>query len=265
MDTTDREIQFDNNGVCNHCRAYEERAQKELHNDEAGRKKLQQLVNEIKKNGKNREYDCVIGLSGGMDSTMVAYTIRRLGLRPLAIHLDNEWNSEVAMNNIENIVEKLNIDLHTYQVNWEEFRDLQLSFLNASVANCEIPTDHAIIALLFHTAAEKGIRYIISGGNIVTEATMPESWGYSNRDWRFIKGIHKEFGKIKFREYFHLNFFDCAYYIFVRRIKFVPILNYVPYVKKNAKKLIEKELGWRDYGGKHCESIYTRFSKVIFF
>jgi len=259
MDTTDPEIVFDEKGVCNHCKRYEERAKKELHHDETGQQKLERLINEIKENGKNKEYDCIIGLSGGVDSTMVAYTVKKLGLRPLAIHLDNGWDSELAINNIKNTVGKLGITLKMVTCNWEEFKDLQLSFLRASISNAEIPTDHALVALLYHTAADKGIGYIISGGNIVTEAIMPESWGYDPKDLKFIKGIHKRFGKIKLKSFPQLTLFNWVDYTFVRRIKFIPILNYISYVKENAKKLIEKELGWKDYGLKHYESIYTRF------
>jgi len=259
MDTTDPEIVFDEKGVCNHCKRYEERAKKELHHDETGQQKLERLINEIKENGKNKEYDCIIGLSGGVDSTMVAYTVKKLGLRPLAIHLDNDWDSELAINNIKNTVGKLGITLKMVTCNWEEFKDLQLSFLRASISNAEIPTDHALVALLYHTAADKGIGYIISGGNIATEAIMPESWGYDPKDLKQIKGIHQRFGKIKLKTFPQLTLFDWVYYTFVRRIKFIPILNYIPYVKENAKKLIEKELNWKDYGLKHYESIYTRF------
>jgi len=259
MDTTDLNIYFDENGVCNHCKEYEERAKKELHYDKAGQEKLHQLVNKIKKEGKNKKYDCIIGLSGGADSSTVAYMVKILGLRPLALHLDNEWDSEIAVHNIENIVKKLNIDMHTYKVDWEEFRDLQLSFLKSSISNCEMITDHAITALMCQTAAKEKIKYIIHGGNIVTEAVLPKSWGYNNNDWRIIKGIQKKFGTVKLKKYSHLSLFNWLYYIFMKRIKFIPLLNYVPYVKKDAKKLLEKKLGWNDYGGKHYESIYTRF------
>ncbi len=260
MDTTDIEIQFDKNSRCNHCRKYDERAQKELHLDAGGQKKLNQLVNEIKNKGKNKEYNCIIGLSGGADSTTVAYIVKKkLGLRPLAITVNNGWNSELAEKNIENLVKKLNIDLYTHVLNWEEFKDVQLSFLKASVANCEAPTDQAIISLLYHTAAKRGIPYIISGGNLVTEAIMPKSWGYCARDWKQIKSIHKKFGRIKLRSFPHLTLFDWGYYTFIKGIKFIPILNYFAYVKKDAKQLIEKELCWKDYGAKHFESVYTRF------
>ena len=259
MDTTDSEIVFDENGTCNHCRRYGERAKEELYCDESGQEKLKYIINKIKDEGKKKEYDCIIGVSGGVDSTMVAYTVKKLGLRPLAIHLDNGWDSDIAIDNIKNTVEKLGIELKMITCNPEEFKDLQLSFLRASISNAEIPTDHAIVALLYHTAAEKGIRYIISGGNIVTEAIMPESWGYDPKDLKFIKSIHKKFGKIKLKTFPQLTLFDWVYYTFVKRIRFIPILNYIPYIKKDAKKLIEKELNWKDYGGKHYESVYTRF------
>lgn len=260
MDTTDIEIQFDEQGICNYCKKYDKRAQNELHLDAIGQQKLARLIDEIKNNGKNKEYNCIIGLSGGTDSTMVAHIVKeKLGLKPLAITVNNGWNTELAEKNIENLVKKLNIDLYTHVLDWEEFKDVQLSFLKASVANCEAPTDHAIQSLLFHTAAQRGIPYIISGGNLVTEAIMPPSWGYCSRDWKQIKGIHKKFGKEKLKTFPHLTLFNWIYYTFIKGIKFIPILNYFPYIKKDVKQFLEKELSWKDYGAKHFESIYTRF------
>jgi N-acetyl sugar amidotransferase len=259
MDTSDPGIVFDDQGVCSHCKTYDQRAQKELHYDSAGRQKFGQIVQEIKKNGRNKKYDCLMGVSGGVDSTMVAYNVVKLGLRPLAVHLDNGWDSKLAVGNIERVLKKLNIDLYTYVLDWEEFKDLQLAFLKSSTANCEIPTDHAITSLMYRTAARQGIQYIISGSNVVTEAIMPSSWGYRNKDWRHIRGIHKKFGTVKLRTFPHINLFEWMYYIFVRKIKAIPLLNYIPYVKKDAKELIIRQLGWQDYGSKHFESIYTRF------
>jgi len=261
MDTTDPDIHFDGNGVCNHCHSYEKRAQKELYYKKDGEQRLNQLVDEIKNKGRNKEYNCIIGLSGGTDSSMVAYlVVKKLGLKPYAIHLDNEWNAEVSESNIENICNTLGIDLHKYVVNWEEFKDLQLSFLKASIPNAEIPTDHAIVAFLYKTAVKKGIQYIITGSNVVTEATsMSLSWGYDMKDLRYIKGIHKRFGESKIKSLPKLSLRKLAYYILVKKIKYLPILNYVPYNKEEAIKLLEKELDWKYYGGKHYESIYTRF------
>ena len=259
MDTTDPDIQFDEKGICNHCRKYEQRARNELHYDEAGRQELNRLVNEIKRNGRDKEYDCIIGLSGGVDSTFVAYVVKKLGLRPLAVQFDNGWDPEITTSNIENIVKNLDMDLYNYRVDWHEFRDLQLSFMKASVSNCEIPTDHGLTAFLYRTAAEKGQRYIISGSNLVTEGILPASWGYNWMDLRFIKGIHRRFGEVELKNYPQLGLLDWVYYTLVRRIRYVRVLYYVPYVRKDAKELIQKELGWKDYGPKHFESIYTRF------
>jgi N-acetyl sugar amidotransferase len=259
MDTSDSEIAFDHEGVCNHCRAYERRAQNEIFDKELGEAKINRLVNEIKRNGINKEYDCIIGVSGGVDSTMVAYKVKELGLKPLAVHLDNGWDSELAVHNIEFTLNKLNIDLVTIVLDWEEFRDLQLAFLYSSVPNIEIPTDHAIPSVLFRTASEKGIKYIISGGNVVSEAIMPHSWMYDSRDLRFIKAIHTRYGTVPLKDYPSCSLSRYFYYVVVRGIKYTAILNFTNYNKKEAKALIQKELGWRDYGGKHGESIFTRF------
>ncbi len=259
MDTTDSEIQFDQKGVCNHCRQYDERASKELYLDETGQQKLDRIINEILENGKNKEYDCLMGVSGGVDSTFALFKAREFGLRPLAVHLDNGWNTELSVKNIEMLVKKLNVNLFTCVLDWEVFKDLHLSFLKSSISNSEIPTDHAITAILFRMAAEKGIQYIISGSNIVTEAIMPSSWMYDATDWKLIKNIHKKFGKIKLKTFPPVTIFKWIYFTFVKRIKYISLLNYFPYNKKEAMQVLQKELGWKYYGGKHYESIYTRF------
>lgn len=260
MDTTVPDIQFDDEGVCNYCKQCAERMRNELHYDAAGQKSLELLVDEIKRKGAHSDYDCLVGVSGGVDSTYVAYLVKkRFGLRPLAVHLDNGWDAELAVSNIEQILKRLNIDLYTYVLDWEEFKDLQVSFLKASIANAEIPTDHAIGAILYRVAAAKGISYVITGGNIVTEAIMPAVWMSDNRDLRLIKAVHRKFGRVKLKTYPQLSIVDWAYYTFIKGIKYVQILNYVPYVKAEAKRVLCDELGWRDYGGKHYESIYTRF------
>ncbi len=264
MDTSDPEIVFDHNGVCNHCRAYEKRAQNELFNKKESEIKLNSLVSEIKRNGKNNEYDCVIGVSGGVDSTMVAYLVKQLGLRPLAVHVDNGWNSELAVHNIEATLKKLSIDLETVVLDWEEFSDLQIAFLYSSVPNIEIPTDHTLPSILFRTASKKGIKYIISGSNVASEAIMPSNWVYDSRDLRFIKTIHKQYGTVPLTNYPSCPIPRYFYYVFIKGIKYVPILNYVSYNKNEAKALIQRELNWRDYGGKHFESIFTRFFQGYF-
>ena len=259
MDASDPEIVFDDQGVCCHCHHYAYRAAHDLHLDDAGRKRLELFVKQVQDDGRGKDYDCLIGVSGGVDSSMVAYHVKRLGLRPLAVHLDNGWDAELAVCNVERLLKTLDIDLYTYVLDWEEFKDIHLSFLKASVANSEIPTDHAIIAILYKLAATKGIRYIISGGNIVTEAIMPDSWMYDPKDWRHIKAIHRRFGKVPLKTFPRLRLFDWAYNTFVRRVMFFPILNYIAYDKEASIQTLEREVGWKRYPAKHFESIYTRF------
>ena len=260
MDSTVPDIKFDDRGVCNICTQYVERVEKELDNGPSGQEKLNSMVERIKKEGTGRDYDCIIGVSGGVDSTYVAYLVKkRYGLRPLAVHLDNGWDSELAVANVEQVLKRLDIDLFTHVLNWEEFKDLQISFLKSSVSNAEIPTDQAIWALLVRTAAKYKVRYIISGLNIVTEALMPEPWLYSSKDAFFINALQRKFGRMPLKSYPELNVWDYVYFMLLRGIRWVPILNYVPYIKSEAKQLLIDELGWRDYGGKHYESIYTRF------
>lgn len=260
MDTTDPEITFDENGVCNHCRRYiEEKVKERLFLDKAGQEKLDRLIEKIKIEGRNKKYDCIIGASGGMDSTYVIYLVKKMGLRPLAVHLDNGWNAEIAENNLKNAFKKLNIDLHIIKTDLEEFRDLQISFLKASVPDAEIPTDHAISAALYQIAVKERVPYIFTGVNIMTEGIHPLNWSYGLWDWKYIKSVHKKFGKINLKIYPHYSLFGFFYYLFIKRIKRIPLLNYIKYVKKDVIEIMEKELGWQYYGGKHYESIYTRF------
>jgi N-acetyl sugar amidotransferase len=260
MDTTVPDIHFDQNGECNFCKDYNNRITKDLYYDSSGQTGLENLIAKIKKSGAKNDYDCLIGISGGVDSTYVAYLVKRkYGLRPLAVHLDNGWNSELSVANVEQIVKRLDIDLYTHVLDWEKFKDLQISFLKSSISNIEIPTDHAIWAVLVRTAAEKKIKYIISGNNIVTESIMPESWLYGSKDARLITGIHRQFGHFNYKSFPKLSTLNYIDYLLLRGIRWIPILNYVPYVKQEAKQIITEELGWRDYGGKHYESIFTRF------
>tara|TARA_R110001599_G_scaffold9386_3_gene46391 strand:- start:6719 stop:7813 length:1095 start_codon:yes stop_codon:yes gene_type:complete len=260
MDSTAKEISFDNNGECNFCKHYDTVEKAEVFSDERGQEKLDLLVSQIKKKGKNKKYDVLIGLSGGVDSSYVAYLLKKkYNLRALAIHLDNGWNTELAVANVEQIVKRLDIDLITNVLDWEEFRDIQSSFLKSSISNIEIPTDHAIWATLIKTAGKHGISYIVAGNNVVTEAIMPESWLYGSKDSKLIRSIHKKFGKLKMKTYPYLTTFNFFEYLILRNIRWVPILNYIPFVKEDAKKLLIDELGWRDYGGKHYENIFTRF------
>lgn len=260
MDATVPDIEFYADGRCSLCRNYDEHRTKELYTDAAGTARLERLVEDIKAAGKGKDYDVLIGLSGGVDSSYVAYLVaKRFGLRAIAVHLDNGWNTELAVENVERIVKALNIDLSTHVLDWREFRDIQTAFLKSGISNIEIPTDHAIWAVLVKTAAKMGIKYIVAGNNVVTESIMPGSWLYGSKDSRLIRAIHRRFGKVKMRSYPYLTTFDYAYYLLLRGIRWVPILNYVDFNKTEAKRTLMEELGWRDYGGKHYESVFTRF------
>jgi N-acetyl sugar amidotransferase len=257
MDTTDPDIKFDKNGICNHCHQYDESIKKFVFDGNEGKEKLKQIVNEIKKSAQGKEYDCVIGVSGGVDSSFVAYKVKELGLHPLAVHLDNGWDSELAVKNIELFLKKLDIDLYTHVIDWEEFKDLQLAFLYASTPDSEIPSDHAINAILHHIAHEKKIKYIIYGCNIRTESHLPGAWSQGHMDWKYIKSVHKKYGHLPLITFPHMNLFTRTWYSVTH--KTINILNYLGYSKKDAMKILENEMGWKYYGGKHYESIYTRF------
>lgn len=259
MDTTDPDIQFDENGVCNHCKGYDDSARSLLRPDAAGQQELERVVSEIKARGKGKDHDCIIGVSGGVDSSFVAYMVKQLGLRPLVVSMDNGWDSELAVSNVEKVAKWLDTEVHKCVLEWEEFKDLQLSFLRASVSDAEIPTDHAIGAVLYRTAMQNDISYIISGSNMVTEGILPGSWTYGIWDWKYIRSVHQGFGKTELRNFPHYSMLDSLYYTSVKKIKTVRILNYQPYVKKEAMHILEAELDWEYYGGKHYESIYTRF------
>lgn len=257
MDTTDPEIVFDENGICNHCHTYDGMVRDYVVDGEEGLRRLGQLAEKIRKDGRDKKYDCVIGVSGGVDSTYVAFRVKQLGLRPLAVHLDNGWDSELAVKNIEETLKRLGIDLYTEVLDWEEFKDLQVSFLKASTPDSEIPTDHAINALLSNMAEKIGVKYIIIGTNVRTETHLPRSWSQGHSDWKYIRELHKKFGIRPLKTFPHYNFF--TYYRRALTQQRIEILNYIGYNKKEALRVLQDELGWRYYGGKHYESIYTRF------
>lgn len=260
MDTIgDDDIRFDEDGVCNYYHEFREKLKIRVPEASVAEKQLKDLVAKIKKEGEGKQYDCIIGISGGVDSTYTAWLVKELGLRPLAIHLDNGWNSELAVKNIENILNKLGIDLYTEVMDWEMFKDLQLSFLKASTADGEIPTDHAILSILYQTAAKFKVKYIISGMNFRNEGMLPPSWARGYLDWRYIKSVQKKFGKQSLSTFPHMTIFNFLYFNLVKKIRSVSFINYIPFDKQEAMEVIQEKLGWQNYGGKHYESIYTRF------
>jgi N-acetyl sugar amidotransferase len=255
----DPELSFDPEGLCHHCQRYDRLVGARVLRGAAGRDALERHGAAIRRRGAGRDYDCIVGVSGGVDSTYVAYLVKKLGLRPLAVHLDNGWNSELAVGNIERTLKVLSIELLTHVIDWEEFRDLQIAFLRASTPDGEIPSDHAINALLWRTAVKVGAPYIISGMNFATEALSVPHWAYGHSDWRYIKDVHRQFGRIPLRTYPHYTLAHLAWMNAVRGVRTISILNYVDYDKAAAMAVLRQELGWREYGGKHHESIYTRF------
>lgn len=259
MDTSDPGISFNEAGECNLCSNFLEKRAKHNYQGTESDIQLKRLVKEMKEAGKGKEYDCVIGLSGGIDSSYAAYIAKQHGLRPLAVHMDNGWNSEEAVLNIKNIAQKLGIDYESYVLDWEDFKDLQLAFLKASVPEAETPTDVALLAAMHIIAAQYKIKHIISGGNFATEGILPKYWHYNAKDTTYFNYIQKTFGTKKLKSFPLFGFRQEMYFKLIKKIKITYLLNYIPYSKNEAMELLKKELDWRYYGGKHYESIYTGF------
>ena len=259
MDNSDPNISFDENGVCNHCYTWESKAAQYNIPIEQREQKFQLVINQLKENGRGKDYDCVIGLSGGVDSSYVAHLLVKHGVRPLALHLDNGWNSELAVKNIENIVTKLNIDLYTHVLDWEEFKSLQISFLKASTPDSEIPSDHAIMALMFQFAVKHGVKHVVTGVNHQTESHLPRHWSTGHNDWKYIQSVHRTFLNTPLSNYPYFTLPKLAWWLTSGKLKILNILDYVDYDKPAALDILSKELDWKYYGGKHYESIYTRF------
>lgn len=256
MDDTVKGITFDEKGECTFCKIHDELEKKFPLNNEAPQR-LQSLVEKIKQDGRGKKYDCILGVSGGRDSTYTLYNAVKLGLRPLAVHFDNGWNSEIAVQNIKNATKILGVDLHTHVADWEEFKDLQRSFLFASVPDAEVPTDWVIFSVLFDEAARYNVKYIVHGHSFRTEGTTPITWTYM--DGKYINDVQKRFGKLKLKSFPNMSMSRYAYYSLVKKIQQLRILYYIPYNEKEVFRIIENELGWKNYGDKHHESKYTAF------
>lgn len=258
MDTTDPDISFDEHGVCNYVGEFAtfRAGQPPL---EVRDRLLAEQIATIKAQGKGQRYDCVLGLSGGVDSSYMAYLAKKWGLRPLVVHFDNGWNSELAVKNIEEIINRLGFDLETLVMEWEEFRDLQRSYFLASVVDIEVVTDQLIQGALYRLAASHGIKTILSGTNWATEWLMPKRWNYRKQDLTNLRNIHSKFGVVPLRKSPCFGLHHQIWYSYFRGIRTVGILDLVDYSKGRAKETLMRELGWRDYGGKHFESSFTRF------
>lgn len=259
MDTSDPEINFDSSGVCNHCREFESVTRANWFPNEEGTARWGAIVEAIKTAGQGKEYDCILGLSGGVDSSYLALKVREWGLRPLVMHVDAGWNSELAVANIEALVKYCNYDLHTHVVDWEEMRDLHLAYLRAGVANQDVPQDHIFFASLYHFATSNGIRYILSGGNLATEGIFPRAWHGSAMDAINLKAIHRQYGERPLRSYRTIGFFDYyIWYPFFKGMRTVRPLNYMPYDKAQALSELESSVGYKPYARKHGESLFTK-------
>lgn len=261
MDTTDSKITFDENGVCDFCNSYYKVILPHWHPDENSENELIKVAEKIKKSGKGKKYDCILGMSGGTDSSYLAYIVKeKMGLNPLIFTVDTGWNLNVAVENIEKIVKKLDLDMHTEVVNWKEMRDLQLSFLKSQVAYQDMPQDHAIFTGLYNYAVKNGIKYVLTGANNATECIRPPvEWVYTN-DIILIKDIHKKFGKVKLKDFPLCGMIKYRlFYAYILGMKRVAPLNYIMYDKEKAQVMLREKFGWEKYANKHYENVFTRF------
>ncbi len=262
MDTSDSRIEFDENGVCDHCLDFDINVKPNWFPNEVGLKKLDKTVERIKKDGANRDFDCILGMSGGVDSSYLLHlAVKVLGLKPLVFHVDGGWNSELAVNNIQVMIDHLNLDLYTEVINWEEMKDFQLAYFKSGVPHIDIPQDHAFIATLYNFADKHNIKYILNGGNISTECVRnPMEWLYYGTDMVQIREIIKKFGTLKMESYPFSSIFRHKIYLkYIRKIEVVKPLDCLNYIKQDALKLLSSEYGWKPYPQKHFESRFTKF------
>lgn len=259
MNDTITEFNLDNSGKCNFCLDWENK--KSLYSnftEEEENRNLDTLKKKIKKS--NNDYDCIVGLSGGTDSSFVIYKLWKMGIKPLVIHMDNGWNSKVSNSNISRILDKTKFDFKTLVLNWNEFKDLQKSFLKANVPDIELTTDHAIFAYIINYALKNKIKYIISGVNFATEHSVIPSWGWRKDDFNHIKRIHKTYGNVELKTYPKMSLIKKIFYEkLVKKIEIINLLDFINYKTNKAKKILKDEFEWEDYGGKHHESFFTKF------
>jgi N-acetyl sugar amidotransferase len=262
MDTTDSKIRFDSRGVCDHCNDFYENTLPNWHTDERGKRELTATIEKIKEEGRGKDFDCIMGMSGGIDSSYLLYVVKEhFGLRPLVFHVDAGWNSQIAVNNIEKLIDGLGLDLYTEVIDWEEMRDLQLAFFKSGVPHVDVPQDHAFFATMYNFAEKHDVRTILTGANLSTECIRnPVEWMYFQSDSVQLRDIHRRFGSRPLVNYPLTSILRHKVFLrYVKRIKVVRPLNYVPYVKADAMRLLEEKFGWQPYPQKHFESRFTRF------
>lgn len=262
MDTTDSIIRFDRQGVCDHCNTFKNVTLPNWDTGEKGRAQLAILVDAIKRDGQGKDFDCIIGMSGGIDSSYLTYIAKeKMGLRPLVFHVDAGWNSQIAVNNIERLIDGLGLDLFTEVIDWQEMRDLQLAFFKSGVPHIDTPQDHAFFATMYKFASKHNIKYILTGANFSTECIRnPVEWMYYQSDSRQLRDIHKKFGNRPLKTFPVTSILWHKIWLpYFKGIKVVRPLNMVPYLKENAKQLLMDRFGWRPYPQKHFESRFTKF------
>jgi N-acetyl sugar amidotransferase len=262
MDTTDSRITFDENGICDHCRTYYREILPNWHTDERGRADLDAIVSDIKTQGKGKPFDCIIGLSGGIDSSYLTYLAKvELGLSPLVFHVDAGWNSQIAVHNIEKLVDGLGLDLYTEVIDWPEMRDLQVAFFKSGVPHIDTPQDHAFFAMMYKFAEEHDVKYILTGANYSTECVRnPVEWMYYQSDSTQLRDIHRKYGSRPLNQFPLTSILRHKIYLpYLKGIRVVRPLNYLPYIKMDAMNLLSERFGWQPYPQKHFESRFTRF------
>jgi len=262
MDTTDSKIFFDEKGVCDHCNTYYNDILPKWHTDERGEKELWKIINKIKQEGKGKDFDCIMGMSGGIDSSYLLYEmVEKFGLRPLVFHVDAGWNSQIAVNNIERLIDGLGLDLYTEVINWEEIKDLQLAFFKSGVPHIDVPQDHAFFATMYKFASKHKIKTILTGGNYSTECVRnPLEWMYYQSDSIQLRDIYKKHGTGKLKNYPVSNILWHKIYLpYVKGIKLIRPLDFVPYHKDEAMQLLVDKFGYQKYPQKHFESRFTMF------
>ena len=261
MDETAADIRFDEQGICNYCTGFLAKKAKHIAWDEGERqRRLVALVDLVKKSGRRKRYDCIVGLSGGVDSSWTLVKVVELGLRPLAVHMDSGWNSELAQNNIANLVRTLGVDLYTHVIEWPEIRGLMEAFFAADVIDVEVLYDNAMIAVNYQQAAKYGLKYILAGTNIATEGVdIPPGWNWYKSDKRNIIGISRRFGGPKLRTFPAISTLGMARYVIANGIRWISFLDYLDYKKADALEVLKRDYGYKPYPHKHYESVFTRF------
>jgi len=262
MDTTDSKIIFDENGICDHCNTYYSDILPKWDKGEKGHQTLEKIIANIKKAGVDRDFDCIMGMSGGIDSSYLLYMmVKEYDLRPLVFHVDAGWNSQIAVNNIERLIDGLGLDLYTEVINWEEIKDLQLAFFKSGVPHIDVPQDHAFFATMYKFASDNSIKYILTGGNYSTECVRnPLEWMYYQSDSSQLRDIHSRFGTIPLVSYLVTNILWHKFYLpYIKGIKLIRPLDYIPYHKEEAMNLLVDKFGYQKYPQKHFESRFTRF------